>query len=207
MMTRAVPIEPTVWAAPRPKPQPPKLTRRGYQRLTLERRLAAIDKWVQENPRPPEPPPAPPPPPPEPPVFSPAETISPREVMDRCLAVLGVSFMALGGLGRHPDVVHAREVVSVILRAHRFCGKAMSYPEIAKMMGKSSHTTIITVINRWATEWRHPVERMQAIAIQIGLFDGIACRIEEIHRYANQRYDAVTEKRDQEERRRLSGGQ
>ncbi len=66
------------------------------------------------------------------------------EVVAAACRVLGVSASEFMGRGRHKRVVLARSIAATLCR--RFT--TMSYPEIARAMGRPNHSTIITACQR-----------------------------------------------------------
>lgn len=57
---------------------------------------------------------------------------------------LGISHEEFISKGRHPQMVVAREIASMLLRDHT----KLSYPEIAEVMGRTNHSTVITAYKR-----------------------------------------------------------
>lgn len=78
------------------------------------------------------------------------ESVRPRRPIqvDRINAeicrTLGVTVQEMMGIGRHPKVVLARSVIAYLARKLT----TLSFPEIAKQMGRPNHSTIITAHKR-----------------------------------------------------------
>ncbi len=84
------------------------------------------------------------------------------QVRDAVCAPLEVESAELGKSGRHPRVVMARALITVLCRELT----TMSYPEIARALGKRNHSTVITAHRR--------VEQQFELNVKLGLpIDGI----------------------------------
>ncbi|MCG3124816.1 MAG: Chromosomal replication initiator protein DnaA [Phycisphaerales bacterium] len=59
---------------------------------------------------------------------------------------LGVTVQEMMGIGRHPKVVLARSVIALLARRLT----TLSFPEIARQMGRPNHSTVITAQKRLA---------------------------------------------------------
>lgn len=77
---------------------------------------------------------------------APAETIAAkaRRIMAAVLEVTGADESEVRGNGRHAVVVTARELMVHMLRERT----RYSYPEIAKVMGRPNHSTVLTAHHR-----------------------------------------------------------
>jgi chromosomal replication initiator protein len=73
------------------------------------------------------------------------------EVVAAACRVMGVSASEFMGRGRHKRVVLARSIAATLCR--RFT--TMSYPEIARAMGRPNHSTVITACQRLARQLEH----------------------------------------------------
>jgi len=67
-----------------------------------------------------------------------------ESIMVETCRLLGVEYSDLSGSGRHPRVVLARSIIGHLARRLTH----MSYPEIARGMGRPSHSTIIAACQR-----------------------------------------------------------
>ncbi len=67
-----------------------------------------------------------------------------RAIVCATMIELGVSFDDLSGPSRTPTFVLAREIISYLARKHT----DVSYPTIARLMGKTTHSSIIFMERR-----------------------------------------------------------
>jgi chromosomal replication initiator protein len=67
-----------------------------------------------------------------------------EQIVDRTCAALGVSLADLTGRGRHKRVVLARAMITYLARKLT----TLSYPDIARGIGRPNHSTVITAIQR-----------------------------------------------------------
>jgi chromosomal replication initiator protein len=70
------------------------------------------------------------------------------QIRDAVCGPLEVESVELGKAGRHPRVVMARAVITLLCREFT----TMSYPEIARALGKRNHSTVITAHRRIETQ-------------------------------------------------------
>ncbi|MFZ4574358.1 MAG: DnaA ATPase domain-containing protein, partial [Phycisphaerales bacterium] len=82
------------------------------------------------------------------PLRSPRRPIAIEFVIEEVCRTLGVDFERLMGKGRHKRVVLARSLISYLARKLT----TMSFPEIARAMGRPNHSTIITAQRRLEAE-------------------------------------------------------
>lgn len=75
------------------------------------------------------------------------------EICDRVCSTLCVSASDLGKSGRHPRVVMARGIITVLCKEMT----TMSYPEIARAIGKRNHSTVITSHQRMTKQMEQAV--------------------------------------------------
>jgi chromosomal replication initiator protein len=68
-------------------------------------------------------------------------------ILSTC-AAMGVEQVDLGGKTRHPRVVLARAIITHLARQMT----TLSYPEIARAIGRPNHSTVITAIQRFAKQ-------------------------------------------------------
>jgi len=69
-------------------------------------------------------------------------------VIAHSCAALGVDTVDLAGKTRHPRVVLARAVITHLARQLT----TLSYPEIARAIGRPNHSTVITAFQRFAKQ-------------------------------------------------------
>ena len=74
----------------------------------------------------------------------PPRRVSPDAVIAAVLSHYGVSLDEFRGSGRHPRVVHAREMCVLMFRRHTTLG----YAEIAREMGRTAHSTLVIAHKR-----------------------------------------------------------
>ncbi len=75
-----------------------------------------------------------------------------RTLIDAACEVLSVDVGEVLGRGRHPRVVLARSVVSLLARR----ATTMSFPEIARGLGRASHSTVVAACRRMETRLDQP---------------------------------------------------
>lgn len=68
------------------------------------------------------------------------------DAIDFVVSGCGIAKESLGSRTRHPQVVWARRLIIRCLRDHT----TLSYPELAKVLGRPNHSTIITAYFRFA---------------------------------------------------------
>lgn len=73
------------------------------------------------------------------------EMFSVEELIDRTCYAMGVTTMEVRGDGRNPRVVATRMLIAYMLRENTH----MSFPEIARAMGRPNHSTVITAYKRY----------------------------------------------------------
>lgn len=88
---------------------------------------------------------------------------------------LGVTVQEMMGVGRHPKVVLARSVISLLARRLT----TLSFPEIARQMGRPNHSTVITAQKRLSgvIEQNTSAESIQWAGVDLGPeFAGLTAR-------------------------------
>lgn len=88
---------------------------------------------------------------------------------------LGVTVQEMMGVGRHPKVVLARSIISLLARRLT----TLSFPEIARQMGRPNHSTVITAQKRLAgvIEQNASTESVQWAGVDLGPeFAGLTAR-------------------------------
>ncbi len=88
---------------------------------------------------------------------------------------LGVTVQEMMGIGRHPKVVLARSVISYLSRKLT----TLSFPEIARQMGRPNHSTVITAQKRFTAvvEGNEATDSVQWAGVDLGPeFAGLSAR-------------------------------
>jgi chromosomal replication initiator protein len=78
----------------------------------------------------------------------PAKPVRMHVIIAQTCAAIGVEFADLGGKTRHKRVVLARSLVTYIARALT----TQSFPDIARALGRPSHSTVITAYQRFCRQ-------------------------------------------------------
>jgi hypothetical protein len=93
-----------------------------------------------------------------------------EQVVSACLTVCDTTHSAFLGSGRNQNAVDARGLCVLLLRKHT----AMSYPDIARAIGRTNHSTIITMKQRVEREaaqeperWTGMVDRAEAEIVRL----------------------------------------
>lgn len=85
--------------------------------------------------------------------------VPPRLPLDRMLAFVaghyGVTIRELKGQGRQRPLVNGRSVIAKVLRE-----RGLSYPVIARLIGRSDHTTAMNLVETFDTRAKYNPEIM-----------------------------------------------